>query len=254
MLKKLIINADDFGLSPGVNQGIIKAMTEGIVTSTTIMMNREYAQDAIRLSKEYDVKGIGIHLTISSGRPLLELDEVSSLVNEDGNFDKRMYFSKEKIGKQELKEIELEYRAQIEEFLKSGLEITHLDSHHHAHSFPKIRDLAVKLAKEYQLPLRFVNKELKQLITENQLLSSDYFSTEFYAEGVSIDNLKELITQMPEGLIEFMVHPAEVDQELIEASSYNQIRAKELEILTSDKMKKWINEQNIELVDFSVLK
>ncbi|MGL5625872.1 ChbG/HpnK family deacetylase, partial [Cetobacterium sp.] len=85
MKKKLIVNADDFGLSPGVNKGIIETYLNGILSSTTLMVNQPYAEHAIELYKNYDGLGLGIHLTFDKGKALYG---ISSLTDSDGNFKK----------------------------------------------------------------------------------------------------------------------------------------------------------------------
>ena len=125
MIKKLIVNADDFGLSEGVCLGILKAHRDGILTSTTCMMNMENIEKYLEMTKAYPNLGLGVHLNITVGKPLTKV----SFIDEKGNFKSRdTYKNREAIVLQE--ELYQEWKAQIEKFIKiTGHKPTHLDSH-----------------------------------------------------------------------------------------------------------------------------
>ncbi|GAB6098682.1 chitin disaccharide deacetylase [Halanaerocella petrolearia] len=248
-MKRLIINADDFGLCQGCNQGIIKAIKDGVVTSTTLMINMPYAQKAISLVKQNDLKCIGLHLSLTCGRPISNIEKVESLITDEGEFSRELIHSNSNI---HLEEVELELENQIREFLSNYIKPTHLDTHHHIHTNQKIRSIIIKLAKKYNLPLRFVNEETKLEIKRSKIKTTDYFSMDFYGGNkISIDYFKNIINRLPDGIIEIMCHPAQRIDELKEISSYSQEREKELEVLTSDKLKKWLKEEEIKLINFS---
>lgn len=249
-MKRLIINADDFGLTDGCNRGIVDAMKNGIVTSTTVMINMPKAMEAIDLAKKIGVREMGLHLTLTCGKPLLSKEEVPSLVDENGQFYRRIAKLLPVVN---LEEAEKELRTQIKEFLKTGLKLTHLDSHHHVHMYDGITEIVSKLAKEYCVPVRHPNEETKEYLSKLGIKTTDFFSMDFYGEGVTLENLKKIIKQFPEGTIEIMVHPAYVDEELKNISSYNTNRAKELEILTSREIKEWIEKESIKLINFASL-
>ena len=140
-MKRLIINADDFGFTPDVNAGIVHAHRHGVLTSTTLMANGAAFDDAVRLSRETPSLDIGCHLvlvqgqSLASGRALPETP--SSLLGALAN--KRL-------------DIYAELRAQIERILAAGLQPTHLDSHKHTHIVPVIFRQAVRLAQEFGIP------------------------------------------------------------------------------------------------------
>ena len=142
MIKKLIVNADDFGLSEGVCLGILKAHRDGILTSTTCMMNMENIEKYLEMTKAYPNLGLGVHLNITVGKPLTKV----SFIDEKGNFKSRdTYKNREAIVLQE--ELYQEWKAQIEKFIKiTGHKPTHLDSHHHVHLLRSNRDVVLKLA------------------------------------------------------------------------------------------------------------
>lgn len=246
-MKKIIINADDFGLTDGCNKGIIKAIEEGIVTSTTVMMNMPHAIKGIESLKSINFSSIGVHLTLTCGKPTLPIKEVSTLVNEKNEFYKR----KDRLfPNMDLKEVEKELRNQIELFIKTGLQPTHLDSHHHIHIYKGIREVVCKLAKEYNLPLRGVNSEITKFLNQENILTTDDFSMKFYGEGATVDTLKEILTDFNGRTMEIMAHPGMIDENLMLLSSYNNERFDELKILTNKDIKTWIEKKGYKMVSY----
>ncbi|EOD00094.1 chitin disaccharide deacetylase [Caldisalinibacter kiritimatiensis] len=249
-MKKLIINADDFGLTTGCNKGILYAMEKGVVTSTTIMINMPKAEETIKMAKEKGIKTLGLHLTLTCGKPVLPITEVPTLVDENGQFYKRRT---KLFPVMNLNEAKKELKAQIEKFLQSGLELTHLDSHHHIHMYDGIREIVAELAKEYNVAVRQPNDETKDYLIDNGIKTTDYFSMEFYGEKATLENLKNIIENFDNGTIEIMAHPAYVDEELSNISSYNNNRQRELEILTSQELIQWIDKEGIRLITYKDL-
>lgn len=220
----LIVNADDFGLSRGVNNGIIDSHLYGIVTSTTMMMNQPGTDHAVALAKKHPSLNVGIHLVLTSGRPLL--DDVPSLANEDGNF-----YSLREISTHEfdLVELEREWSAQIEKFLDSGLQPTHFDSHHHVHTHEKFLPIVQRLSQKYGLPARVNRSTPIPGITP----FSDISLSDFYGDGVDSDFFSFLPGKVDDGMtVEVMCHPAYLDNTLLNKSSYTHKRLDELDILT----------------------
>ncbi len=246
-MKKVIINADDFGLTKGCNNGIIKGMTEGIITSTTIMMNMPESKHAIELAKAYGIKDIGIHLTLTCGAPLSEPMQVPSLVNTEGKFYSRRWELFPKIKKEDA---EKELRNQIETFLSYGIQCSHFDSHHHVHMYEEISEVVLNLAKEYNVALRQPSEHLKKRINEMKIPTTDCFSMEFYGEKATLTKIKSIIGCIDDETIEIMTHPAYPDDELFKISSYNSYRQNELDVLMSKNIKNWLDENDIELVGF----
>lgn len=161
-MKKLIVNADDFGLHSLINQGIIKGYREGFITSTSLMPGAPAYEEAVALAKANPGLGIGIHLTlVGSVATVLPDSQVPTLVGDDGllptdyvAFAKRFY-----TGAVSRSELEAELRAQIEKALNSGLPITHIDSHQHTHVLPLVNRLVLKLCNEYNIKRIRIPKE-----------------------------------------------------------------------------------------------
>jgi chitin disaccharide deacetylase len=134
---RLIINADDFGLNKGVTDGIAQAHREGVVTSTSMMANQSASEYAAAMLRELPDLSVGVHLTLSQGRPILPAASVPTLVDAHGEF----YGQSEVIRRLSrwmfsTSEIEAEFRAQILWLKQRGIALTHADSHHHIHIYP----------------------------------------------------------------------------------------------------------------------
>ncbi|MFF2450355.1 chitin disaccharide deacetylase [Neobacillus sp. NPDC058068] len=223
---KLIINADDFGLSRGVNHGIIDSYLYGVVNSTTMMMNMAGTGHAIQLAKKTSGLRVGIHLVLTSGKPIAT--DVPTLIGNNGYFKSLAAFNN---GSDiSLAEVEREWTAQIERFIASGLTPTHFDSHHHVHTLKELEPVVKKLANKYQLPVRRNGS-----ITIDGVDSySDLSLFDFYGEGVTEDYFSMLSTRIKDGTtVEIMCHPAYVDHTLINGSSYTFKRITEHKILTT---------------------
>lgn len=222
MVRKLIVNADDYGLTEGVSLGILKAHRDGILTSTTCMMNMDNIEEYLKMTKDYPNLGLGVHLTITLGKPLTKV----SFVDENGYFLKAE--NRKPIVNQE--ELYQEWKAQIDKFISiMKRKPSHLDSHHHVHLLPGNIDIALKLAKEYQIPLRqetYLQDEYEEVI----------FEEIFYAKNTNLEAIKTIINR-DNDIFEFMCHPAFIDWKLYNISSYNLNRANELNILCSQEAK-----------------
>lgn len=222
---QLIVNADDFGFSSGVNYGIIDTHLNGIVNSATMMMNMEGTEHAIQLAKEHPSLQVGIHLVLTCGKPLLQ--DVGSLTNEEGFFHSlsELHLKKDSV---HLEEVEREWTAQIEKFLSSGVPLTHMDSHHHVHTIEELLPVVQLLSKKYSLPVRANGGDQIQGVEP----FSDVALFDFYGDGLEatyFDNLKESFTQPIK--IEVMAHPAYLDTALLNGSSYTYKRIEEVDIL-----------------------
>jgi predicted glycoside hydrolase/deacetylase ChbG (UPF0249 family) len=137
MEKRLIINADDYGLSRGITDGILLTHQEGILTSTSLMVNQPATDYAISRAKEVPELGIGIHLNLTQGMPVLPKDQVRTLVDDDGCFYSCGRLAKKLLRLQvSAQEIEAEFRAQIQLMKSNGMMPTHADSHHRIHMYP----------------------------------------------------------------------------------------------------------------------
>ncbi len=148
-MKRLIVNADDFGLCASVNRGILEAHERGIVTSATVLANAPGFEDAITLARGAPSLGVGIHLNLTWGRPVSHPHEVPSLVREDGTFAFSAWRLPVAIagGRIALGEVRKEWGAQIARLRRAGIVPTHLDSEKHVHLLPPLFRVVASLAQ-----------------------------------------------------------------------------------------------------------
>jgi predicted glycoside hydrolase/deacetylase ChbG (UPF0249 family) len=149
-MKRLIINADDFGFTKGINAGIVRAHRTGIVTSTTLMANGEAFEEAIDLAQANPSLGVGCHLSIVGGDPVAPKSQIKSLLETDGELPPTLTRLALKLARRSVRheEIVIEFRAQLERITRRGIKLTHLDTHKHSHTQPQVmRALAVVAAE-----------------------------------------------------------------------------------------------------------
>ncbi|MGL4450110.1 MAG: chitin disaccharide deacetylase [Sarcina sp.] len=242
---KLIINADDFGLTKGVNKAIIEAYKNGALKSTTMMVTMNEVKDAVKLAKENAGLRVGLHLTATTGEPIRK--DLKSLTDENGNFY-GFYDLRDGKAVIDAEQLYLEWEAQLERFKDlMGCMPTHLDSHHFAHLIEEYKHVAIKLADKYNLPMRAAETDInKKCVKYTMGFYDDRVCYEFFEQDKS--NILE------EEILDLMCHPAYCDSDLEALSSYTKTRELELEILTSDRVKKWIIDNNVELVDYTIFK
>jgi len=238
-MTKLIINADDYGYSKGVNYGIIEAHLNGIVNSATMMMNMHAVEHGIELVKLHPTLGLGVHLVLTAGKPLLT--DLKTIVDPNGSFRKQSFWYENP--SVNLEEVEKEWDAQIKKFLSFNLKPTHLDSHHHIHMVPILQPIIVKLSQKYDLPVRMSEKHS----IEGIIPFTDQLLTDFYGSDIPLNYFETLKERINEGAntVEIMVHPALVDNHLKNGTSYCFERLTELDILTNA-----ILPEGIELVKY----
>jgi chitin disaccharide deacetylase len=242
-VKKLIINADDFGYSRSVNYGIVDAHTEGVLTSTTLMTNMPGAEHAYELGEKHKSLGIGIHLTLTCGKPILK--NHCTLVDADGNFKKLYHY--QKLFHIDANELYAEWKAQIESFLDTGLIPTHLDSHHHINNLEPILPVFLELAKEYKLPVRH-NFKIKPEF--GSITTTDYFE---YNPEILLGDIKTVLHEYKKAqTIEVMCHPAYLDKSLMIGSSYATPRIEELAMLLHPDIKRKL-QRHFQLITYREL-
>ncbi|CZT57232.1 hypothetical protein BN3661_01866 [Eubacteriaceae bacterium CHKCI005] len=245
---KLIINADDFGYSRGINFGILDAYQFGVVRSCSIMANMPAFDHAVQLAEDNPGLGIGVHLNLTCGKPLTDAGE---LTGPDGLFRKKDdLFSS--IGEVPCEVIEAEWETQIEKVKGSGVNPDHLDSHHHVHMLRPVLPTFLKLAGKYNLPVRLFGREY--LPGEyKDIVSPDRFSGDFHGKGAAVDTILKLVDENKTGCLEIMCHPGYLDETILKGSGYSMPRPHELHQLTSSDLITKLQEKEVQLVTFSQL-
>lgn len=275
MAIRLIVNADDYGRSANVSRGIRDSFLHGILRSTTCMMNMPTVADDIKVAQhETPDLGMGVHLVLTAGRPLLSPEQVSTLIKSDGSFLKldQLIANRAQVDSAQVK---AEWRTQIERFIAvSGRKPTHLDSHHHSSYFtPDFFQAMLELAHEYDVAIRLpvepearetmagIPAELLQPVVDHapRLLAQfhprhpDAFFASFYDDLATQTELFRIMESLTDGTFEIMAHPGYSDPDLIAGTSYAVQRDRELEILTADETLAEVKKCGIELINFSQL-
>lgn len=211
----LIVNADDFGYCSAINLGIIESYQQGILSSTTLMVDMPGFDQAIQLAKENPGLGVGVHLTLTAQKPVRS--DVPTLVDDQGNFHKLNFYEKDFMIDED--ELYKEWKTQIDKVIANGVEPDHLDSHHHVHTIGNITKVFEQLAKEYNLPVRGNYKKTTKIKSANRFFSN--FDSIGRTKGIwkpyEVHNLVEDVEQF--GSVEAMCHPGYLDATVFENSS-----------------------------------
>lgn len=219
------------------------------------MANMPGTEHAVGLLKEMPKIAVGVHLTLTCGKPILE-NKVSSLINENGYFYKLSDIEGKKININK-DELYAEWKEQINRLYSYGVELSHIDSHHHVHTFEEINEVASKISKKYNLPIRNC-KDIKDSNGINFLdlcnyspirdMSHKYLSVRKECFEVIESNILNNINFEKS---EAMCHPAFLDSLLLEGSSFNIARIREVDILCDPHMKELINKYEIKLCNYN---
>lgn len=230
-MKYLIVNGDDFGYSRGVNRGIIKAHTNGIVTSTSVLVDGNAAAEASTLSK-YPILSVGLHFSL--------VDKETRLAWLKGTYKTVI---KDKVKR--------EFERQIRKFIEIvGRLPDHLDGHYHIHIYPRVRSIIGEYSKVHHIPVRAFGKAnfIDKFYGQNKLTRKTYL------HGVSVENLLRILANLKEGINELMCHPGIVDEDLKRISSYNVEREIELKTLTNREIINFIKKNDIKLCSWNKVK
>jgi predicted glycoside hydrolase/deacetylase ChbG (UPF0249 family) len=263
-VRKLVVNADDFGFTRDVNQGIVEAHRQGILTATTLMATGAAFDDAVRLARENPKLDIGVHLVLVGEPPFPAT--VAQLTRAVAFGRIRIYD---------------ELQTQVRRILDAGLEPTHLDTHKHTHLLPPVLAAVAQLSEEYKIPWvrrpfdlpltsagpgvtwakRAVSKSLgiarshfARVLAQHGCRSTDHFAGFQITGHYSAADLASLIRALPEGSTEFMCHPGICGGELRGARTrLKESREQELRALTSPEVRAALAEAGIELVSYRAL-
>lgn len=248
---KVIMNADDFGFSRGVNLGILEAFTRGVVSSTSLMVNMPGFDHAVELMKQYpQVLNVGIHLVTSVEYSILKGHQ--TVTDENGHF----YHDHDKIKNCDLEELKQEYEAQLQKFLATGFRPTHIDFHWCY--YPVQLEAAMYLSKKYNIPVRAENVEIEALFDKYDIKHNFNMQHGFYQWDGS--QTPELLISILEDCLKdgkdsysFELHPAYVDQDVLNLTSYTTQRCKEFYVLTHPEVIKFFEDHHIERISFKDL-
>ena len=290
-MKRLIVNADDFGLTAKINQAIIDAHSCGLLRSTSLLANGEAFASAVKLSRQAPGLGVGVHLNLTEGQPVAPASSVPSLVNGQGFFARKPggLWRALIAGRVSMADIEKELRAQIEKVLAAGVAATHLDSHKHVHALPALGRMTIRLARHYGIPvIRGVAEswsamgcllrrfpQAKRAIFRQRLNSltlgavSRGWSRQLRQAGLAYAEhfygltptgflheqiLREILRRVPDGTSELMCHPGFVDEALRKTPTrLLEQREMEYQALIQPGVRLLAKELGIQLINYAEL-
>lgn len=282
-MKRLIVNADDFGLCASVNRGILEAHRDGIVTSATILANAPGFEDAAALARDGPGLGVGVHLNLTRGRPVSRPADVPSLVRGDGRFAHTPGALAR--GRMAMEDVRREWAAQIARVRSAGIAPTHLDSEKHVHFLPVLLAAAVGLAREHGIrairggaeagllarlaptnpqwykavALAALGRRARRRIVAAGLRAPDRLLGIIDSGRLNAGGLGRLLDGLPDGVAELICHPGYVSQELraivaeTGGGSLLEAREREVRAFTAPAVRRMVETQRIELIHYGKL-
>lgn len=268
--RRLIVNADDFGFTEGVNAGVVEAFRSGVLTSTSLMANGDAFADAARLARENQRLDVGCHLTLLGG---------FSVADPERPLPRSMFELLARLTRGlSGREIEREFSAQVEKTIAAGIRPSHLDTHKHTHLWPSVLNAVLRVARRFEIPwvrrpfdvpitaasnrvpwprratsrlLRPLRSRFERRLAQAGCRAADHFAGFQLTGHLRGQELASLIRELPAGLTEFMCHPGKLDAKLLHASTrLKQSREAELAALCSEEVRGAVAAAGVELVGF----
>jgi chitin disaccharide deacetylase len=281
-MRRLIVNADDFGLHEAVNRGIYEAHTRGIVMSASLMAGGAAFENAVDVARSCPELGVGVHLTLVGGRPVLPPQEVSTLVDAQGRFcaSYPVFLARYLTGRVNLAEVEQELTAQIEKMRLAGIAPTHIDSHQHLHVLPGIGELVLALARRFSIrairipaePVAFLGGMLPSPgrfggrfgltllanLFRQHCLAAGFAVTQHFFGMLAGGRMNEILLQkiiqtLPKGDSEIMVHPGADSQVLASEYSWGYHWEEEMQALVLPGIRDMLKMKAVQLISFREL-
>ena len=287
-MRRLIINADDFGFTAGVNRGIVEAHTHGIVTSSTLMANGHAFEDAVRLTKTVPLLSVGCHVVLIDGEPVLDAKRLPSIISAHSSSPRfrdsvKSFATRALAGRLDPDEIEAEASAQIRKLQSAGVSVSHLDTHKHTHLFPAVLRPLLRAARACgvhairnpfgpRMPLKSSDlvkrPKLWTRYAEVRILRALAAKFRDGAKGAGLVTpdgtfgivvtgtldeklFRSIAAIIPEGTWEFVCHPGYNDDDLQSAKTrLRASRETELHVLTMPQARDLLLDQGIELISY----
>ena len=265
--KQLVVNADDFGFTPDVNQGIVEAHRRGILTATTLMANGAAFEDALRLARQAPTLDIGCHLVLVGGRSLVTGKPYPATVGQ----------LLAALARRQIRPSE-ELAAQVRRVVDAGLRPTHLDTHKHTHLAPPVLDAVARLGQEFGIPwvrrpfdfplhglngsvprlkrmassaLGLLRRRFHRVLEKRGCRTTDHFAGFQITGRFRTAELVELLAAIPEGSTELMCHPGHCGEALRAAPTrLKESREHELAALLAPETRAALERNGIELVNY----
>lgn len=284
-MKRVIITGDDFGLARPVNEAVVRAHAEGVLTSASLMTGGEFFGDAVERARNCPTLRVGLHLTLVEGRPVSPPEQVPDLVDSNGEFSTRLaragfrFFFLPRVRRQ----LETEIRAQFDAFARTGLSLDHADAHNHMHLHPTVLGLMLKIGNEYGLRAVRLPKEpplrswraagrralaarltsafflapwmflMKRTLRRAGVKCNDYLYGMTDGGAMTEPLLQNILRNLPDGVTELCCHPAvgrsaEIDRTMPLYRHEDEFRA-----LTGDRLRRTLEEVQAQAVAFGDL-
>lgn len=276
-----MVNADDFGLSPGINRGILESACRGHVSSVSLCVNGRAYGEALALIRENPSLDVGLHIVLVGERPVSRPDRVKTLVDQKGDLhkDAAVFLFRYLTRRIDMRDIESEIIAQFQKARGAGINISHVDSHQHLHMLPGIMGITVRICERYRVPfvrttycpvgrhllsagkkrilvqlaLNKLSALARKKIKSHGLRTVDFSSGALYSGALNEKLFSAFISSLGNGITEIISHPAWSG-----ASIAGQYRKRgygegEHEFLVSDKPGLYMQRNGIILSGFSGL-
>jgi predicted glycoside hydrolase/deacetylase ChbG (UPF0249 family) len=280
--RRLIVNADDFGLTDPITEGTIEAFERGILTSVSLVASGESFERASRYAAAHADLDAGVHLMVVGGAPVLPRSEVASLLDDQGRFLPAYgeFMARYLSGGIRDEEVEAEWSAQIARVRGAGVRITHLDSHQHLHLVPGLFRIALRIARANGilamrfprvpavfrraergtvrrslafLPFRLMEQANLPHLNASGIRTPDRFFG-FHSSGhLDQKTLRSILFGVPQGTSELVCHPGNGEPPASPLAGWGYEWRSELESLTSPESRRIVESQGIELTSFADL-
>jgi hopanoid biosynthesis associated protein HpnK len=287
-VRRLIINADDFGLTSGVNRAIVDGHERGVVTSATLMANGRAFDEAVALARSRPRLGVGCHIVLVDGAPMLDTTKVRSLLDPgsknagDSRFREGIskFAALALLGRLDTNEIEAEATAQIRKLQSSGIAVTHLDSHKHTHMFPQVLKPVLRAARACGVRavrnpferihgsqvaarpslwrrwtevglLRSLARQFRDAVRQAGMITPDGTIAIVATGALDERLLRKMVENLPDGTWELVCHPGYNDADLRGVRTrLRESREQELRILTSPATHELLAANQVEVVSY----
>lgn len=284
LIKNLIVTADDFGLSVSVNAAVEEAYKKGILTSASLMVSAPAAADAVERARNLPGLGVGLHVVLVDGRPVLPPEAIPDLVGPDGRFSTQLIrtganiFCRRSVQRQ----VAAEIRAQLEAFRQTGLPLDHVNGHHHFHQHPTVLGMIIDLAREFSVKAVRVPYEpfitswqarhsgllrrlgsglfylhraarMKILLGRARIRYNDYLFGLNDSGRMDKAVLLQFLAHLPEGISEVYCHPAAARWAGVDTFPENYLCEQEFQALVDPAVVTCLQESNIRRTTFTAL-
>jgi chitin disaccharide deacetylase len=290
-VRRLIVNADDFGFTTGVNRAIVEAHTHGIVTSTTLMANGRAFEDAVILAKTVSRLSVGCHVVLIDGEPVLDAEQLPSIASANSGGVRfreglKLFAARALAGRLNAGEVESEASAQIHKIQTAGLNVSHIDTHKHTHLFPAVlrpllraaRNCGVRAVRNPFGPrkplrssellrrpglwtryaevklFRVLAAKFRDAANREGLITPDGTLGIVVTGALDEKLFRAIAAIIPDGTWEFVCHPGHNDDDLKRANTrLRESREAELRVLTMPEARELLSSQAISLISYHEL-